>query len=101
MDHLCRQLSHQGLIRNTAVQTSFQALRSTEVWLYRLTEPGRQAAAGAQGELRRALVAVAKHEDKGLEGWSDEREVWRSQEIGEYHLWNIRSILKNGVLRGI
>lgn len=57
-------------------------------------------AAGSEGELRRALLAVVGQADEGLGGWADERLIWKSDIIGPYHLWNIRSILKKWIGRG-
>ena len=88
MQERTAKLVRQGLLESTLTFTSRKPLRSTERYLYRLTERGLSFAATLAGRKWRAVNAVAVNADPQLDGWADEEVVWRESYpnfSGRYH----------------
>lgn len=85
----------------TGVQASYRALRSTETWLYRLSDQGRAWAPASEGEQRRVLLAVHQACRDDQEGWAAEDDVVADEQLGRSHRWTLRSTLKRYVAHGV
>lgn len=70
------RITRKGLLHVDRVHSSLAVLRASEVWMYRMTEQSRQAAATLGGWRRRVLVALHGAEDGYTDRWVPEPAVF-------------------------